>query len=398
MIKLAKSSKCTGCMVCVDACPKSAIDGVIGQDGHYYPRIDESKCVECKLCTKACPVISAPHSNSTGMAVAYGAWSDVNDYRKTSTSGAVFPTIAKYVIENGGCAIGVTMEDSIANHIVIDNVADISLLQGSKYQQSDTRNIYRQCKDILKSGKQVVFSGTPCQVAGLHSYLKRDYPNLITVDVICAGVPSKLVVDKYRSVKPDMKLISYRDKVGGWHGGLCVTSEEDRKIVRKSKDGYIFGQAVAGHQTDRYSCYNCQFATVDRVADITIGDFWGGDKVFPEQKQKGISVLVVRSSKGEEILKKSGVSIHETELTTAFRHNPRILFGKNLTGRYKLERRFMKWLIPIMPYNLYAALYAGVYNSKIYLPIKLYRYIMWKIDTRYVKNRIANIIKKNNGH
>ena len=396
MIKLAKTSECIGCMACVDACPKSAIDGMIGRDGHYYPQIDESKCIECKLCTKSCPIINIPSSNNTKKAVAYGAWSDVNDYRNTSTSGAVFPTIAKYVIENGGYAIGVTMVNSIAKHIVIDKTEDISLIQGSKYQQSDTRTIYKQCKAILKSGKQVVFSGTPCQIAGLHAYLKQDYENLITVDVICAGVPSRLVLDKYRIVKPSAQLISYRDKVGGWHG-LCVTAEEDNKVSRKAKDSNIFGNAVAGHQTDRLSCYDCQFATVDRVSDITIGDYWGGGKLFPEQKQKGISVLIVHSQKGENILKKSGVSMHETDMAIAMKHNPRIAFGMNLTGKIKIERRLMKWLIPKMSYNLYAALYAGVYNSKIYIPIKLYRYLIWKIDTKYVKNRIANIIKKHNG-
>ena len=394
MINLAKKSQCTGCMACIDTCSRGAIECITKFDGHYYPQIRKDKCIECGLCTKVCPIINTPHVNNSSNPITYAAWSDVNNYRDTSTSGGIFPTIAFYIIKQGGYAIGVTLEDSKAKHIVIDKPEEISLLQGSKYQQSNACGIYKQCKHLLKDGKKVVFSGTPCQIAGLHSYLKHDYDNLITIDVICAGVPSRLVIDKFKTQQPKSQILSYRDKLNGWQHGLNITTIEDKQVIRESKDGHILGQAVAGHQTDRYSCYNCQFAKIDRCADITIGDYWGGDKLYPEHKEKGLSVVIVHTQKGDEILKASGVSTILTDISYTIKKNPRIAHGKNLTGRYRLERRLLNWLIPKMPYNLYAALYAGVYKSRFYLPIKAYRYFMWKLDTKYIKTKIQNNCEK----
>ena len=394
MINLAKESQCTGCMVCMDTCSRSAIECITKSDGHYYPQIRKDKCVECGLCVKTCPVINPLRTENSNRPITYAAWSDVNNYRDNSTSGGVFPTIAFHIIKQGGYAIGATIEDSKAKHIAINDTADIPRLQGSKYQQSDASGIYKRCEQLLKDGYQIVFSGTPCQVAGLYAYLKRDYDNLITIDVICAGVPSRLVIDKYKLQQPKSQIISYRDKVNGWRNGLNLTTREDDQILRESKDGHILGLAIAGHQTDRYSCYDCQFAKIDRCADITIGDFWGGDKLYPDQKEKGLSVAIVRTKKGDDILKASGTNTQTTDILYVINKNPRIAFGKSLTGKHRFERRFLCRLISIMPYNLYSALYAGVYRSILHIPIKIYRYLLWKLDLKHTRTKVENICKK----
>lgn len=364
-------------------------------DGHYYPSIDHDKCVECGQCIKACPLnhLAPPSPNITPKTMA--AWSDVEEYRKTSSSGGVFPTIAKYIIDNGGYVIGACMESSIARHIVISESKDISKLQGSKYQQSDTNGIYKQCKDLLKENKTVLFSGTPCQVAGLCTYLKQPYPNLITIDVICAGVPSRLVIDRYKTICPDAQIVSYRNKMDGW-GGLHITSLEKGRQVIESPNGKILGEAVAGHQTDRYSCYDCQFVGINRFADITIGDFWGGEAYFPEQKKKGISVIIIRTKEAETIIREAGITSHQVPLINAIKKNPRIIHGKRPFGCLRLERRWMKWLITRLPYRIYASLYAGVHTKRCHLPIKLYRWFLWKLETKRSREQVAQIINRYN--
>lgn len=397
MIKLAKRSKCTGCMACSDACRPSALTIKVMADGHYYPSIDHDKCIECGQCVKACPLNHLSQHASSFVPKTMAAWSDVEEYRETSSSGGVFPTIAKYIIDNGGYVIGAYMESSIARHIVISDSKDISKLQGSKYQQSDTRGIYKQCKDLLNDNKTVLFSGTPCQVAGLCAYLKRPYSNLITIDVICAGVPSRLVIDRYKAICPDAQIISYRNKIDGW-SGLHITSLEKGCQVIESTNGKILGDSIAGHQTDRYSCYNCQFVGITRCADITIGDFWGGDAYFTEQKKKGISVIIVRTKEAETILKNAGVTTHQVPLINAINKNPRIIYGKRPFARLRLERRLMKWLIPRLPYRTYASLYAGAYTKKLHFPIKLYRWFLWRLETRKSKTQVSKIINKYNGY
>ena len=383
-------------MACLDACRLSAISTKIMADGHFYPSIDQGKCVECGQCIKACPLnhLEPPTPNMPPKTMA--AWSDVEEYRKTSSSGGVFPTIAKYIIDNGGYVIGACMESSIVRHIVISNAKDIAKLQGSKYQQSDTGGIYRQCKDLLKQNKTVLFSGTPCQVAGLYAYIKQPCPNLITMDVICAGVPSRLVIDRYKAICPDAQIISYRNKMDGWMGGLHITSLEKGFQVVESPNGRILGDAVAGHQTDRYSCYNCKFVGINRFADITIGDFWGGDTYFPEQKKKGISVIIVRTKEAEAVIKDAGITTHQVPLINAIKKNPRIIYGKRPFASIRLERRWMKLLIPILPYRTYASLYAGAYFKKWQLPIKIYRWLLWKLELKKSRIDIAKVIDKYN--
>lgn len=394
MIKLADKNSCTGCMACVDACPKKAISGIIEQDGHWYPHLSIDKCIECGLCVKSCPV-DKPYTNTNSTSKAYAAWSNNSDFRQTSSSGGVFPTISQYIIENGGYVAGVCMENSQAKHIVISDVKDIPLLQGSKYQQSDSRGVYAKCRELLIENKLVLFSGTPCQVAGLLSYLKKPYQNLITIDVICAGVPSRLVIDKYRKEVPNSQVVTYRDKVYGWTG-LNMTTIESGVKIRNSVNGDILGEAVAGHQTDRYSCYDCKFVGESRKADITIGDFWGGGEYFPEQKNRGLSVLIVHSNKGLDVIDKSGVEYHQIPLINAIKKNPRIVIGTNIVGKYRLERIFLTKWINSLSYKNYAALYGGKYSAKWHLLIKLYRYAMWKLGLKYSVNKIKKYIRTYN--
>lgn len=179
-------------------------------------------------------------------------------------------------------------------------------------------------------------------------------------------------------------------------GGLHITSLEKGCQVVESPNGKILGDAVAGHQTDRYSCYNCQFVGINRFADITIGDFWGGATYFPEQKKKGISVIIVRAKEAEAVIKDAGVTTHQVPLINAIKKNPRIIYGKRPFACIRLERRWMKLLIPGLPYRIYAGLYAGTYTKKWHLPIKLYRWFLWKIETKLTRRQVAKIINRYN--
>ena len=226
--QLANKKECTGCLACVDSCRHDAIGSYVGSDWHYYVKVDDDRCVGCLQCEKTCPIASKQDYEQSELAAFYAAWNKNDEERKRSASGGAFSTMARYVLEHGGVVVGAATENVCdVRHIIVTDISELPRLQGSKYTQSNTNGIYKRVYELLKDGRQVLFSGTGCQVGALLSFLrnKRYTGHLITVDLICGGVPSKLLLQKFVQHEPyEVKLyhIELKNMVGSPRG-LSIT-------------------------------------------------------------------------------------------------------------------------------------------------------------------------------
>lgn len=323
-----EANSCTGCGACTNICPRNAIRMKEDEEGFLYPIIDKSKCTNCNLCLNICPAHNPSYKNlSPKDCYAYMA---SDEERLNSSSGGVFPVLAKYFIENGDYVVGAVWdEDWSVKHIVSDKAEDIEKMRSSKYLQSRTGEVYNETKNILNAGKNVLFTGTPCQIAGLKKYLQKDYANLYCVDIICHGVPSPSVFRKYLEENyniNDIKNINFRDKkTSGWGNILKVDYKENSsKVVRWNYDSYyaLFSKNVIL----RKSCGDCQFNKLPRQGDLTMADFWSVDNKFHDKK--GTSLIVVNNSKGEvllNILSKNAKLIEKQPIESAFKGNPNLI-------------------------------------------------------------------------
>lgn len=207
---------CCGCSACYNICPTNCIQMIEDAEGFIYPKIDEKSCIDCKLCKIVCPVLNG--KEQTKMPVFYGSKNKDNEIRLKSSSGGIFFSIAEYVISNGGMVFGAAFDNNMAlEHIEVENVEGIYKLMGSKYLQSNIKNTYVRAEQYLKDNKIVLFTGTPCQISGLKTFLQKDYENLYLVDVVCHGVPSPKVFREYMKElnainKSKIKDIHFRDK------------------------------------------------------------------------------------------------------------------------------------------------------------------------------------------
>lgn len=318
----AQGKKCYGCSACVQICPKKAItmkpDSITGS---LYPNVNTELCILCGLCLKACPLEYAPEPS---ILKTFAAISNCTDPRK-SASGGAFSALATKFLENGGIVYGSALlfenNQIIIKHIGINAEENLHLLQGSKYVQSDINGVYSEIEASLKENKTVLFSGTPCQVAGLKSYLGKSYEHLFLVEIVCHGVPSSQFFNDYiksienRTGKTIIDF-SFRDKSEGWklHGKILLKDDKgniESRFFEPSDSSYykLFLDGV----TYRENCYSCPYASKNRAGDITLGDFWNIDLVHPEllsvnggvfEERKGISCLVINNSKGEELISK----------------------------------------------------------------------------------------------
>lgn len=310
--------ECCGCGACMNACPKSAIQMLEDEHGFVYPVIDDDLCIGCGACTKACHYRNSPYFHPVKYVYAAAAKNDGVITR--SASGGAFAVIADTVLSNGGVVYGsaLVFENGRLEprHIRIDTIEDIHLLQGSKYVQSEIGDTYKKAKQDLITGKNVLFTGTPCQIAGLKQYLKKEYDNLLTAEIICHGVPSKRLfqdfIDFYGN-KLDGKITEFyfRDKSKG-QGMVSRFVYQD--VIGKKKEVIKNGNLIAyvffflKSYTYRINCYSCPFARMERVADITLGDYWGFHEEYPQyhdsqglSNSRGISCVLINSEKGKQI-------------------------------------------------------------------------------------------------
>lgn len=330
----ASKKNCCGCGACMNVCPRNAISMKKDIYGFIYPEIDQEKCIKCGLCKKVC---NYQNQDGDGNVIAtYAAVSKDENVRHNSSSGGVFASIAKCILEKGGLVYGCSFENCngkiIAKHIEVDSEEQLYRLQGSKYVQSEVGGIYKRIGEQISENpeKLILFSGTPCQVAGLKGYLKnKEYSNLFFIELICHGVPNNDILQSYvdfKNFNNKSKIVDlvFRDKDYGWGvEGSYILDNKKKKKMDIYNSSYYKLYLKAGFYRD--NCYSCRYATeeVKRPADITIGDYWGFDEVEKYlinaskiwDTRKGISCIVVNSNKGKTLLEKYGDELYMEKTT-----------------------------------------------------------------------------------
>lgn len=335
MIEVASKEKCSGCHACVNICPENCIQMITDEEGFWYPRVDKEKCIECDLCEKICPIIHKWQPDYTRTTTAMAAMNLNEEIRLKSSSGGIFSLIAEEIINQGGVIFGAAFTDDFrsVHHICVDNTVDLDKLRGSKYVQSKIGDTYQQAKDFLDCGRKVLFTGTPCQIGGLYSYLRKPYENLFTLDIICHGVPSPMVWEKYvedreKKVASTTQQVFFRHKKYGWKTfAVLFKFSNDTAYMKKFHDD-LFMKAFLNDLCLRPSCYSCSFKTLKRQADITLADFWGVQNVLPEMDDnKGTSLIIIHSAKGRMLFDSicQGVKSKNVDLSIIEKYNPAVI-------------------------------------------------------------------------
>lgn len=307
MITIKNKKDCMGCNACYSICPPKCIAMKDDTEDFWYPEVDYNKCIKCGLCIKVCPIINKTIVDNQPFA--YACINKNDTIRLESTSGGIFTLIAEQIIDEGGVVLGAGFtQDFLVEHSFIEKKEEISLFRGSKYVQSKIGNMYIKVKEFLNQGKKVLFSGTPCQIGGLKSYLGKDYKNLFCIDIICHGVPSPLVWRKYISYREKIagsksKRIAFRQKNEGWKRYSVSFLFDNDIMYQKTMDNDIYMKAFLKDICLRPSCYDCSFKTIHRESDLTLADFWGIQNIIPKMDDdKGTSLVFVNSPKGQQMI------------------------------------------------------------------------------------------------
>lgn len=311
-MRLAEKESCTGCGACVNACPVDVLCLKRDENGFYTPQM-VGTCIDCGQCARACPILSKC-GGTPGFKGAYAAYTVDEESRSASSSGGVFSVLADNVLTRGGAVFGAAYADGFSvSHICVEHSDALARLRGAKYVQSDIGFCFREIKQKLDCGQPVLFSGTPCQVAGLTAFLGRDYDHLLLVDLVCHSVPSPnawMGYVRYRAAKDNNgilpEMINLRSKHTGWsnysYSNLYEYRDGTAYSSRSGDDPFM--RLFVGGCISREACASCRFKGLERVSDMTLGDFWGVWEVCPDMDDnRGTSLLLVHSEKGAEILK-----------------------------------------------------------------------------------------------
>lgn len=326
MISITRKQDCCGCNACAQICPKQCITMQEDDEGFLYPRVDTENCIDCHLCEKICPVSN--HGTERKPLKVYAAINKDEEVRKQSSSGGIFTALAEQVIKQGGVVFGARFDERWqVKHDYTETMEGLAAFRGSKYVQSQIGNSYQEAERFLKAGRKVLFSGTPCQIAGLRNYLRKEYDNLLTVDFICHGVPSPMVwrrylkeevarqCDRKNSVSAHpiheedvlVEGISFRDKTMGWKKysfalTLSTTNGSGDKIQFCSCSPMTKNEYLRGFMSNVYlrsSCYSCAFKCLKSKSDITLGDFWN-IRLYNKHldDNQGLSLMLLNNSRG----------------------------------------------------------------------------------------------------
>ena len=301
---LQEEKKCTGCAACYNICPRNAIEMISNEEGFLCPSIDPKKCIQCGKCDNICPCMTEKVKTSKMPPAYYAARAKQEEIE--STSGGMFAVTARYVLEQGGVVFGAAFDRKFkVVHRCIESQEELKLLQGSKYVQSEIGVTFRKAERYLKMGKTVLFTGTGCQIAGLLSFLGKDYEKLICMEIICHGVPAPKVWEKYLNdfhAKKTIKKVCFRENEQGQEKVFCIQYKNGKTYKKKyPNDPYIWGFCYDLFL--RSSCYACQYKGMERIADITIGDAWGCEQYAKRiyKREAKTSLVLVNTEKGREL-------------------------------------------------------------------------------------------------
>lgn len=349
MKEICSQDKCTGCTACYSVCPHAAIEMKEMVNGYLYPSIDTSKCVDCEACLKVCPVNNPLQLHEPIHSIA--AYSNVTSDRQSSASGGVASVITQYILKNKGVVYGCVQEDvGDIRHQRIDDFFFAAKLKGSKYVHSYMNDNYRQVRRDLKTGKYVLFFGTPCQIAGLKSFLRKDYENLFLVDLCCHGVPSRQFLKDNISFIRKKKLISsveplqvsFREKKSVIKYGLFLHSAGKIIYSKYTPNDYYISGFLSG-LFFRTNCFTCPYARKERISDITLADHWGmGESDNPEMKvHKGLSTVLINTTKGEYLFEeiKDSVVFEERSWIESINGNGQFMHAHEKPKNYEEFQR-----------------------------------------------------------
>ena len=341
MPSLANNSQCTGCTACYVSCPKNCITMQQDKYGFVYPKIDLKLCINCKKCESVCPVIVG-NQEATNVPSVYAAYSLDENVRMESSSGGIFSLIANEILRQGGAVFGAIYDNQYrVKHVCIQKLSDLPALRGAKYAQSELNNCFIDVQQRLKAKQKVMFVGTPCQIAGLKTFLKKEYEDLFTVDFVCHGVPAPSVWKKYvqyRAKKDNGGIlptnINLRSKKTGWSKYRYSNQYKysNSKVYSALSGDDLFMRLFVGDYINRVSCANCHFKGYKRESDITLGDFWGIWDIDPElDDNKGVSLVLVHSDNGHDMMKRISAKVVMKEFTMrqATTQNPSLLFSSS---------------------------------------------------------------------
>ena len=306
-IPLPQIEHCTGCQACRVSCPTNAITMQKNEKGNIYPVVDEQLCISCNKCARICPELSPVKLHNKQDNV-LAIWVNNPKKRKYSTSGGASFIMAKTIIERGGYFCGAVYNDGGAEHLICNSIDELYRFQGSKYVHSNVKDVYKEIEALLKEGKEVMFTGTPCQVAALRSYLRKEYDTLYCVDIVCHGVPNKKVLGgRIKAIEQThgkkVVDIRFRDKQPDQHNTCMKYTFEDGSSYNCSEFADAYIRSFESNYILRDNCFNCTYKKPERCSDITIADFWG----YSPQKlkflsyRKGTSLMIINSEKGNRL-------------------------------------------------------------------------------------------------
>ncbi|WP_352405042.1 Coenzyme F420 hydrogenase/dehydrogenase, beta subunit C-terminal domain [Sporanaerobacter acetigenes] len=377
-VSVIDKKDCTGCGVCHDVCSFQAIEFREDEEGFLYPSIDKNRCTNCGKCLKKCQ-INYDEDTST-QKLCYIAYNKNDVESEKSTSGGVFPLITKYVLEKKGYICGAIIRNNDIFHIISNDNNDLQLMQGSKYGQSNLKNIYNEIKDKLNRNILCLFSGTPCQVNGLKIFLGKEYDNLICVDIVCHGVPNnKLLKDDLSHYGTKYNVLSFREKTknNGTLYRMQLKDTENNTIKKVYSTDSLYFNAFMNSVSLRESCYRCKFAKMSRVGDVTLGDSAYSKNYSQLDPSKIVSLVLINNAKGNKVWKQISCDINyfEGDFEKEIRENKQL---NRPSLRPNLRDEFYK--------DYYEKDYVSVcskYKKKITSVSKIKRYVKSFIPIKY---------------
>lgn len=406
MIEIENKTDCCGCQACGDICHADAISFHSDHEGFWYPEVDRNKCTDCHLCEKICPVLNIDalkYRNKSAPKV-FGGYNKDIVIRFDSTSGGVFSLLAQAMYKQKGYVSGAIYTDEFkVLNFISDDKKDLKRLRSSKYVQSNAEGLYKRIKSLLESGEKVLACGSPCQMAALRGFLRKDYDNLIIVDFLCRATNSPKVFEKYKEsleARYGSKIVAIKDKNKdhGWHSLARKITFENGQVYYGEGHEDDYRRGYHANVFERPSCYECKFKGIPRISDITLGDFWGIGSIDPSLEQNlGTSLVMINSEKGEKYFDiiRDKLVIKEFSLDDIVPGNRTAIMGGKLPYSAGIDRNEFFKALDEMPFDKCAAKFfpyvseetitlkrkirtiLGIVRRNMKNPMQLFRIFYW---------------------